>query len=331
MEVYKRASELPEEWDEFCKDNYAMQRSFLTLMEEVNPCQQQYYLFKDQENKFDSVFMTFKKKKHNIGMFSPIDFKIDTTFIYVPLSIANAGIIIGEKTKEQVEKAIKKIRGCKLILNIHSNPHFKNFAFGLTCSNILLDIRWNSFEQYMSDLRSSYRYRYKKALKSSSELEFKILSDNKLFDDRLYKLYEDVFNNSKFQVEKLTKEFFQKCKAKIIVAYKGSEPIAFIQLIENKKVLVFGFIGVDYKYNTQYDLYITMLLKMVEYAIDHKFEIVDLGQTADDTKLKLGGRYVDLYALVHHSNPILNLIIRIFTHFIEFKPIKTKFNVFKSR
>ena len=286
----------------FCKENYAMQRSFLIYMEEVNPCNQQYYVFKDEDNKIDSVFMTFKKKKHNIAMFSPISFKLDVTLIYVPLSIANPGIIIGEKTKKEVEQAIKKIKGCKLVLNLKENPHFKNFAFGRTCSNIVMPLIWDTFDEYLNSMRSSYRYRNKKALKASQELRFVMLEDNSVFDDHMYSLYEQIFNGSKFQVEKLSKEFFQGNISKIIVAYKEETPVAFIQLIEDKKELVFGFIGIDYNYNEQYDLYITMLLKMIEYGINNKFEVIDLGQTADDAKLKLGGHYIDLYALVHHTN-----------------------------
>ena len=329
MEVFNSARDLPQEWDTFCKENYAMQRSFLIYMEEVNPCNQQYYVFKDEDNKIDSVFMTFKKKKHNIAMFSPISFKLDVTLIYVPLSIANPGIIIGEKTKKEVEQAIKKIKGCKLVLNLKENPHFQYNNFRRNCSNIVMPLIWDTFDEYLNSMRSSYRYRNKKALKASRELRFVMLEDNSVFDDYMYSLYEQIFNGSKFQVEKLSKEFFQGDISKIIVAFKEETPVAFIQLIEDKKELVFGFIGIDYNYNEQYDLYITMLLKMIEYGINNKFEVIDLGQTADDAKLKLGGHYIGLYALVHHTNPILNTLIRICTNFIVFKPIKTKFNVFK--
>lgn len=329
MEIFKKAESLPGDWDQACGTNYALKKDFLSFMEEANPCSQQYYVFRDINLKIDSIFMTFKKKRHNIAMFSPISCYMDITFIYVPLSVANSGMVLGKETKLEVEKVIKSIKGCKLILNLKEDVGFRDFAVGLTCSNILLDIKWNSFSQYLEALRSNYRHRYKKAIKKAAVLTFYMLEDNSLFNDELYNFYEQVFHKSKLQVEKLSKAFFQGSISKIIVAKQGEKPIAFIQLIENEKELVFGFIGMDYNYNNKYDLYINMLLNMVEYAIVHRFEKLDLGQTADEVKLKLGGRYEELYALVHHSNFIINFFIQASTKFIEYKPIKEKFNVFK--
>ena len=42
-----------------------------------------------------------------------------------------------------------------------------------------------------------------------------------------------------------------------------------------------------HKLNHDYDIYISLLLKIIEYGIKNKFKIIDFGQTADEAKLKL--------------------------------------------
>ena len=72
-----------------------------------------------------------------------------------------------------------------------------------------------------------------------------------------------------------------------------------------------------------------MLLEIVDYGIRKGFRTIDFGQTADDTKLKLGSGYTYLYAALHHSNPLVNALCRKFAPFLEYKPLETRFRVFK--
>ena len=59
------------------------------------------------------------------------------------------------------------------------------------------------------------------------------------------------------------------------------------------------------------------------------FKTIDFGQTADESKLKLGSKYTMLYAYLHDTNPIKNFINKRLASVIEYKPITTKFNVYK--
>ena len=100
-------------------------------------------------------------------------------------------------------------------------------------------------------------------------------------------------------------------------------------MIENQDELIFEFVGVDYKYNDLYDTYHRILLEIVKYGIEHNFKTIDFGQTADESKLKLGSKYTMLYAYLHDTNPIKNFINKRLASVIEYKPITTKFNVYK--
>lgn len=72
-----------------------------------------------------------------------------------------------------------------------------------------------------------------------------------------------------------------------------------------------------------------MLYEIIRYGIENGFKSIDFGQTADDTKLKLGSRYHTLYAVLHHHNPIVNAVAKRIAKYIEYRPLTTQFRVFK--
>ena len=43
--IINSASELPQEWNELCKNNIYMSKEYLQFMEKVNYCNQSYHLF----------------------------------------------------------------------------------------------------------------------------------------------------------------------------------------------------------------------------------------------------------------------------------------------
>ncbi len=81
----------------------------------------------------------------------------------------------------------------------------------------------------------------------------------------------------------------------------------------------------------QYDTYIKILLEIVRFGIENGYKSIDMGQTTDETKLKLGCKYKMLYALINHSNPVINYFLQKIVPHIQYKPLdETKFHVFKT-
>lgn len=72
-----------------------------------------------------------------------------------------------------------------------------------------------------------------------------------------------------------------------------------------------------------------MLLKIVEIGIEKKVKIVEFGQTAEESKLKIGCKEVYKYLYVHHSNFILNYIIQKLLPLMSYRPYRVRHNVFK--
>lgn len=323
---YSAIQEVPQEWDTVIGDNIYLSRTFLAFMESVDKCEQKYYALYD-DGVLDSVFMTYVRKKYNLAMFTNFNLYQKMTMVYVPLSVTRPGIAYNKHLSEVMDY-IKTIKGPKMILNIE-DVEPRGYAKGLTCPKCILDNTFDSFQGYLDSLRSNYRYRYNKCFKKSSPLKIEYLEDNKNFTQEMYECYLQVYNKSRIRVEKLPIDFFRGEFFKIFVLKKEEKAVGFGQMLENGTELIFEFVGVDYEYNAEYDIYHRILLEIVKYGIENGFKTIDFGQTADESKLKLGSKYTMLYAYLHHSNRLINAINKKLAKYIEYKPVTTDYKVFK--
>jgi hypothetical protein len=273
--------------------------------------------------------MTYRCRKCNILMFTPFTCRTDTTFVHVPLSVARPGYVIGSATRDRVERFLCGIQGLAIVLNAPPDTRIEGFAPGFTCSDIVLRLRWNCFDDYLAGMRSHYRRRANAALRKGAGLRFRLLDDNRQFDDRLYVLYERVHDRARIKVEKLQPAFFRGPLSRILVCETAGAPVGFIQMIENGRELVFAFVGLDYAVNVAYDTYMNLLLRMVEYGIVHGFTRIDMGQTAEDAKMKLGGEFRTLRALARHSNPVVNRLLQAVSGWISYRQPAIRCRVFR--
>ena len=317
---------VPDVWDSVIGDNLYLSKDFLSFMESIDKCDQRYYMLFD-DGILDSVFMSYVRKKYNLAMFTKFNLYQKMTMIYVPLSVTRPGIAYG-KHLDKVMDFIKTMKGPKMVLNI-GDVDPRGYAKGLTCPKCILTNRFDSFDDYMNSLRSNYRYRYTKCFKKSAGLKLEYLTDNKDFTEEMYECYLQVYNKSKIRVEKLPIDFFRGKYFKIFVLKNEEKVVGFGQMLENGTELIFEFVGVDYEYNNQYDTYHRILLEITRYGIDNGFKTIDFGQTADESKLKLGSEYTMLYAYLHHSNKLINATNKKLARHIEYRPITTDYRVFK--
>ncbi|MBR2370831.1 MAG: GNAT family N-acetyltransferase [Clostridia bacterium] len=325
----ERACELPSEWDGLAAQNgnIYLNRKFLEFIErteaDYTPA---YYLFYDGD-KLDSCFIAYKRRGYNVAMFTPISFRISVTLIYLPMSVTASGIILG-KLRDEVFDEIRRIRGYKMILNLN-DENAPGYATGLTCSKCILDLSFSSFDDYLLHLRSHYRNHAKKVFKRAQDISIRYIDNRTEFTDEMYEMYLSIQRKSRIKIETLSANYFRGDMFKMFVAELDGHVVGFVQLLENGSELIFEFVGVDQEYNEKYPVYHRMLYEIIRYGIDGGFKTIDFGQTADDTKLKLGCHYEELWAALHHSSPIINGFCKLIAPFIEFKPLKTEFRVFR--
>ncbi len=323
--TYEQASNIPTSWDEINDNNPFLNKEYLSRLEKLNFCYQRYHL-----NEREKIALVSYRLKLNIFTFSRnLSFKIPVNIIGIPMSVSKKGYHIKNPTQiNKLNNYIKSLNGFYVILN--ANDNF-NISKGNTLPTYRITIKWGSFVEYISCMRSSYRYRIKKAIKKFKDVEIKELSDNRSFDEKMYKLYCNVYENSSEKLEKLSIDFFKEFPAKIIKFSVNNEVIAFVQLVENGEELIFLFGGFDHALNQSYDLYINILVKIIQYGIDEGFKYIDLGQTAEETKSKIGAIGQEKYMYVHHSNRVIDFIINRLIDKFSYNQYKVTHRVFKER
>jgi hypothetical protein len=330
---FTTAADLPENWDKGLGSNIYLSRSFLSFMEGRSDAEDsRYYMFTDHSGVPGTRFMLFTRKKYVITQFTRFSLKAFSRFVYVPLSVARAGVHLDAGSNRRFFDFVRDLKGMRLVFNLPGEISSPGFAQVMTCPRCVLDVRWNNFDSYMADLRSNYRNRYKKALKRSAGLKIYKLEDNRHFGEDLYALYLQVLKRADYKIETLSLEFFRGDFFDIFVMENEyNKPVAFYQLLENGDELIFEFTGFDAELASRYDAYNRMLMEIIRHGIENGFKRIDFGQTAEEAKLRVGCRYEYIYVLASHSNPFLNLMLKIFAPLLNYKPLlENSFNVFKT-
>lgn len=323
--VFNNADGLPSAWDDMTEDNMFLRSNELIRLEILNPCSQTYHL--DIENS-----ISFVCYKLNLDLFTysdKISFKVQVNIIGIPMSVSKCGYhAIGTEALKRFSLYIKSLKGLYIVLNSSDQL---DLSQGETLPECITSVNWRSMEEYFSILRSNYRYRLKKAVSKFSHVEIEELSNNCSFNKDMYNLYEEVYTNSKSKLEKLDIKFFKYYPSKIFKFNLDKQVVAFIQIVENGDELIFLFGGFDHKFNKKYDLYINMLLKIIDYGTEKQFKYINFGQTSEDTKLKLGSKLNLKYMYVNHSSPIINAVIGVFISKFSYKGYNKIHRVFKEQ
>lgn len=323
FEVYNKAAELPQSWDQLVEGNIFLTKTILGHLEKLNPCQQTYHL----DTTRGIALVTYKLKLDIFTFAQNIALKVPVNIVGIPLSTAKSGYALKDKARlEEMVQYIKSLKGFYLILNSEDEL---NLAQGNTLPTCRLEIRWQKFSENLQALRSHYRYRAKKALNKFNEVKITELEDNNSFDQAMYRLYLEVYEHSEAKLEKLPIEFFREFPAKIFKFTLNNETIAFLQLVAKGEELIFLLGGFHRSYNERLDLYYNLLLKLVDYAIEKGYKYLDLGQTAEETKLKLGASQYPKYMYAYHSNPLFNGVISKLIPSFSYQPYAIKHRVFK--
>lgn len=299
---------------------YPFNKKLICLLKDENKFEQEYYYI---ENGKDYAFFILYKNKMNIFTFGKLKCYINLKVIGYPCSLSNCGYITNNE--RFMFDFIKTISGAKLVLNVSNPIIIEDMTIGETLPTCIFKNTFASVDEYLSSLRSGYRRRINIAINNCKDIEIKEISDNSI---DVYHLYLNTYNKSNYKLEKLEKGFFEKIEAEKLIFLKNNKTIGFVLIKQDNDKLIFMLCGMDYHYDTT-DLYYYMLFNIIKYAIDHKCEIIDFGQTSEETKMKFGALLEKKYFYAHHTNPILNYAVKLGKNILEYKYDFPEYRVFK--
>ncbi len=289
----------------------------LTLLEEVNPCDQEY------EYLDGGLVISYRQKVNIFNFFGRFNLFLKLRIVGLPISICERGYY---GNLASVKRIIEKKQGLSLILNGNKDLDLKN----QTLSSFIFYNRFEGFDDYLKSLRSPYRRRISKALEKRNRLIIKKIS-NEDFNIDHYSLYKDLMARTKDPLETLSLAYFKAYDGEIyeFLDKKDKRVLAFIQVKEIQESLYFLFCGFKREEKLEYDLYFNMLIKVLELGFEKDFKIINFGQTSEESKSKLGCVEEYKYLAINYSNKFINLILQSLIGFLSYKPYTVKHMVFK--
>jgi len=195
------------------------------------------------------------------------------------------------------------------------------FARAPSMPMTMLDIRYDSFDAYMvKALKSSSRKKLRKNLEATagvSDIRMSVTDDAASFVDEIYPLYLQVFDRSRMQFEKLTKDFFRQIgqrmndKVRFFAWRRGNMLVAFSLCMVQGDSLYAEYVGFDYAVALDLHLYHYVVRDMISWGIGKGYKWFRSSGLNYDPKLHMRHRLdpIDLY--VRHTSILANAIFRL--------------------
>lgn len=272
-------------------------------------------------------------------------FTVKALFVGSPPSTGNFGINISDKCvdSDQVIKniidtvnSIAKKMHIKMILYKEMGAKFKQqyghifekkgCCFGYDMPNNILDIRWNSDEEYLDSMRSKSR---QAIIRSNEKLEksgisFGVINNiSNVYSNKEYQMYLDVLHKSNNIFETLSKEYFSNFNNAymldpcLICIMKDEQIIGYFLTCNVSETDVSAlFAGIDYQYNHDYDTYFNLFHQVIIYAIEHKKRRIVFGQNTYEVKQRLGCVTEDLYIAFSYKNRLIHKVLSRYSSYL---------------
>lgn len=180
--------------------------------------------------------------------------------------------------------------------------------------NMVMELPFGSFDEYLSAMSTKYRTRAKRAFKKLAGIEKKELSllDIQQQLPRMYELYRDIAHNAGFNMVDLNENYLYALKRDFGHAfrafgyYQDGQLLAFYTTIQNGDELEAHFLGYDKAQNHDLQLYLNMLYEMVKLGIESGCHHLVFARTALEIKSSVGAVAHDLHCYLRHQNSFAN-------------------------
>lgn len=211
-------------------------------------------------------------------------------------------------------------------IDIFNIPEYDSFYRFSTQPNMIFDIKnsWHIFDDYIANKNKKYRDQYKRARKKSEALikQKMSLEDIQKHQERIYELYLNVAKKAAFNTFYLNEDHFEIFKKNLKEQFlfygyfDNNQLIGFNTLIKNGSDIDTYFLGYDEHCQKEKMLYLNMLYDMIGYSINKKYRRIIFARTALEIKSSVGAKAVNMFGLIKHNNPFLNLFVsRTFGYF----------------
>ncbi len=327
LEKVERPGELPSEWDALAGDCF-QKREFLSHCHEFNRCDQRYYLYTTNGNvEAGAVVYTLRLDLFTyMGIKSPMTMQI----IGIPASVSSAGMVGNPALFGAFHRELLPLEhGLVACLNLDAAPAGSPMSVGRTWPDIVLKNRCATWDDYLSSLRSDYRRRLRAVLKDAETIEAR-RRPCAAFTDEMHSLYLEVFRRSEGKLERLEAPFFRNLPANFCLNtfYAGGRIRGWTITVRDGDRFSFFLGGQDYGWSPR-TLYHVKLMDVVRTGIESGATTIDLGQSAEVPKMRLGGEPREKFMLAYHHRAIPRALLRAGMGILSYRKNFPQAHVFK--
>jgi predicted N-acyltransferase len=180
--------------------------------------------------------------------------------------------------------------------------------------NMVLDLGFQRFEDYLAAMSTKYRTRAKRALKRLEGVEKREMSllDVQRELPRIYALYRDVAKNAGFNMVDLNEYYLLALKRdfgqyfRMFGYYQDGQLLAFYTTIQNHHEMEAHFLGYEKAQNHELQLYLNCLYDIVRGGIEACCHSVVFARTALEIKSSVGATPRQLWCYLRHQNSLVN-------------------------
>lgn len=307
LDRIEHADDIPGEWDVLASDYYK-KRTFLSHCQQYNPCSQRYYLLSNEGRLLvGGIVYTLRLDLLTyLGIRSPMNMQI----VGVPCSVSSSGLVgDGALQGELLRRILCQEKGLVACLNLDTLPENVPAAVGRTWPDIVFANSFPTWEEYSSTLRSPYRRRLLQVQEYAASFTLRT-GPCCSFTREMHAMYLQVFNRSEGKLERLDTAFFSQLPESFcLTTYAAGGTLRGWTITQHDGDRFSFFLGgQDYRYNPK-RLYLVQLMTVLRQGIAAGAKLIDLGQSAEVPKMRMGGIPREKIMLGSHSRPLLRAML----------------------
>lgn len=186
--------------------------------------------------------------------------------------------------------------------------------------NMLLQIRpnWYKMSDYIDDLSTKYKTRYKRAKKKLGNIQQRELTLENVENQssKLFQLYKNVSNHAAFNTFVLPENHFYSLKMelkdrfRVFGYYFNDDLIGFYTLILNGETIETYFLGYDQAHQYDNQLYLNTLYDMIGFGIINRSKTIVYARTAMEIKSSVGAKSKEMSIYIKHTNGLVNFLLQ---------------------
>ncbi|MEM7571566.1 MAG: GNAT family N-acetyltransferase [Bacteroidota bacterium] len=180
---------------------------------------------------------------------------------------------------------------------------------------------WSSLEDYLLDLNSKYRVRYRRARKQLGAISKRRMKPAEVQkrSQELYQLFEAVRSGAAFDPVDPAADYFVALQrqwgtaCEIIGYFDGDRLLGFTTALQDGEVQHAHYLGFEPTVNEAHHLYHNMLFDLIEGAIRRRASELNFARTALEIKSSVGAEARQYAVLLKGRSRFSNWLVRRFT------------------